>query len=77
MFIIFILIGAVCGVELSDTKISTTRSTYRTTVCDYYNTNFTDTQKSQTQTIIDSYSYLTDAQIEKMLFSYDFSAPST
>ena len=45
MIIIVLLVASVAALEESDTKISTTRNAYRTSICDYYSATFTNTEK--------------------------------
>lgn len=57
-----VAVGVGC-VELSQTKISTTRSELRNSLCYFYNGNFTDSQRQHVKPLISSFSYLTDDQI--------------
>lgn len=60
VFLILVALPLCLAVDQGSTKISTTRNALRTTVCDYYSANFTDSERKSTQPLIDSYKFLTD-----------------
>lgn len=74
--IIVILVTAASCLDIASTKISTTRDSLRTSLCNFYNANFTDADRQHSLKLIASYNYLTDNQIESMLYKQDFSQPA-
>ena len=65
------------AITSSDTQISTTRNSNRVNICGYYSTSYDSSEKSASQDHIDRYSYLSDKQIEDILYRQDFSNIAT
>lgn len=76
LIIVLIFVTTSLSVQISDTKISNNRNKLRTSLCNFYNANFTDAERQHATNLLKGFSYLTDDQIEAMLFNQNFSSPS-
>ena len=60
------------GITVSDTHISTTRNALRSKVCNYYSANYTSSEISQSQSYINQYTYMSNTDVETILFDNNF-----
>jgi len=65
------------GISVSDTHISTTRHALRTKLCNYYSANYTSSEISQSRSYINLYKYMTDNDVETILFDNNFTQLKT
>jgi hypothetical protein len=65
------------GISVSDTHISTTRNALRAKVCNFYSANYTTSEISQSRSYINLYNYMTDTDVETILFDNNFTQLKT
>ena len=65
-----------CDVKVSDTHISTTRNTYRSTICGYSSYSYTSAEIQSAQKYINQYNYLSSSQIESLIFDRQYTLDS-
>lgn len=73
---LFLLHLSLCDVKISDTHISTTRNTYRSTICAYSSFSYNSADIQSAQIYINQYNYLSSAQIESIIFDRQYNLDS-
>lgn len=67
-----VLFGTVAGLTVEETHIETDRNAFRSSICTYYSGNYTEADIAASQARIKQQTYMSDAQIEAVLFGRDF-----